>query len=201
MGKIDSSKKGELAARYANESELRDVLGVGLNSDVAVDPKDAERVRAWIAANPDELRELGELALLAKERVVTCATTWVAEQESVKRRMAKMTQDLGYETSNILEQMAITQVVLNWVRLYFLETKLSNATKGSHNREAAHYWDRRVTAAQGRYNQALTTLAKLRKLKLPDITAIQANVAYINAPDSPTELRAKQLLPARANNE
>ena len=193
MGKNSLSKQ-ELESR-ANGADYAEMISVGLNGDASVDPRAAERVRAWMKENPDELRELGELAALARERVVSCATTWVAEQESVKRRMDRMTQELGYESSNILEQMAITQVVLNWVRLYFLEINLSNATRGSHNRESAHYWDRRVTVAQGRYNQALTTLAKLRKLKLPDITAIQAQVAYVNASDGPVELQAKRLLP------
>jgi hypothetical protein len=42
--------------------------------------------------------------------------------------------------------------------------------------------------------QALTSLAKIRKLKLPDITAIQANVAFVNASEGPVGLQAKRLI-------
>ncbi len=182
-----------LKAAGVNKNELAEMLYAGL--DGAASPDDVEKVRAWLQANPEEFTIFGELATQAHEKVVTCATTWVVEQERVKTRMHKLKDDLGYSSSNILEQMAITQVVLNWARLYFLENNLSNATSGSHNKELAHYWDRRVTMAQGRYNQALVTLAKLRKLKLPDITAIQANVAYVNAgSDAPVELQAKHLI-------
>jgi hypothetical protein len=187
------SQLSKQKASAANKQELERILTIGLDNEKTT-PDDVEKVRAWLAANPDEFRYFGELASQALEKVVTCATSWVLEQERVRERMNRLKEDLGYGSSNIVEQMAITQVVLNWARLYFLEINLSNATNGSHNRESAHYWDRRVTMAQSRYNQALLSLAKIRKLKLPDITAIQANVAYVNASSGPVGLQAKHLL-------
>jgi predicted nucleic acid-binding protein len=182
-------------ANSGNMNDYAQMLTIGLGEDASSD--DAAKVRAWMAANPNEFWELGELAHHASEKVVKYSTSWVAQQESVKKRMKKLKDDLGYSSSNIVEQMAITQVVLNWARLYFLEASLSSAAKGQHSRDSAHYWDRRVTMAQGRYNQALVTLARIRKLKLPDITAIQAQVAYVNAgEDAPVELQAMRLLPA-----
>jgi hypothetical protein len=191
------SQLSKQKASAANKQELAQILSVGL-VDEKTTPADVEKAKAWLAANPDEFRYFGELASQALEKVVTCATTWVLEQERVRERMNRLKDELGYGSSNIVEQMAITQVTLNWARLYFLENNLSNATSGSHNRESAHYWDRRVTMAQGRYNQALISLAKIRKLKLPDITAIQAQVAYVNATDGPVDLHAKKLLTSGA---
>jgi hypothetical protein len=184
-------------ADLANREEFAQVVMAGIDGEATSD--DVARVRALLANYPDEFREFGELASQALDKVVMCATTWVVEQQRAKERMQKLKDDLGYASSNIVEQMAITQVVLNWARLYFLENNLSTATKGSHNKESAHYWDRRVTMAQGRYNQALISLAKIRKLKLPDITAIQAQVAYVSAGEgAPVEMRAKHLLPSEA---
>jgi hypothetical protein len=194
-----SAKVSKQKASHANMEELAQVLSVGLDGDSPTSD-DEQKVRAVLAAHPDQFRAFGELASQALEKVVTCATTWAVERVRVQERMQKLKTDLGYDSSNIVEQMAITQVTLNWARLYFLENNLSNATNGSHNRESAHYWDRRVTMAQGRYNQALISLAKIRKLKLPDITAIQAQVAYVNAGENggSVELQAKRLLPAEA---
>ena len=190
---LSKQKKESLA----NMEDLAQILSVGVSSEKPATPDEAAMVRAFLAANPDEFREVGELANHALKTVVESATSWTVEQVRARERMEKLKHDLGYDSSNIVEQMAITQVVLNWARLYFLEVNLSSATKGSHNKDSAHYWDRRVTMAQGRYHNALISLAKIRKLKLPDITAIQAQVAYVNAGgDGSVELQAKKLLTA-----
>jgi hypothetical protein len=135
------TKLSKQKAERANIEELAQILGVGLSGDNP-SADDVEKVRAILAANPGEYRSFGELASKALESVVECATTWVVQRETVKERMQKLQDDLGYASSNIVEQMAITQVVLNWARLYFLETNLSNATRESHRPESAHYWDR-----------------------------------------------------------
>lgn len=177
--------------------ELADMLCVGLGGEVP-SAEQIRRVQSWLAANPSQIEIAGDLANEAIKHVIECETTWLLEREGIKLRQAELRVNLGYEASNHIERMLIDQAVLCWTRLYFLEKNLATATKGSHNRESGFYWDRRVTSAQHRYNQALISLAKVRKLKLPDITAIQAQVAIVNASDGgPVELQAKRLLPTK----
>ena len=177
-----------------NQIEHARMFTAGLGRPATHD--ETVKVKAYLAANPDELARMEGLADKAAELVIKSATTWVYEQESVKGQMADLRVRLGYESSNVIERLAIEQAVIAWARLHFLENNLSHAVKGSHSKELAHYWDRRVSMAQHRYNQALISLAKIRKLKLPDITAIQANVAYVNSGEGPVAMRANRLLPA-----
>jgi hypothetical protein len=183
-----------LPALSGNLEELAQLVSIGLDTDKPPTADETAKIRAWLAANPDEFRHVGEMAKYALERVVDTGTTWAVERESVRLRIEELKTSLGYEGSNHIERMMIEQVVLCWARLYFLEQDLANSTKGNHQRETGIYWDRRVTSAQHRYNQALISLAKVRKLKLPDITAIQAQVAYVNAGDGPLEMRAQKVL-------
>lgn len=161
--------------------------------------EDVLRLRDYLTTHPDAWRDAGDLASEALKRTIECETWSKYQAECVKLGADQLRATLGYEQANSVERLLIDQCVLSWVRLNRLEEKLSNATKDSHNRESGLYWDRRVTSAQHRYNQALISLAKVRKLKLPNITAIQADVAYVNASDSPVELQARRITEGTAD--
>jgi hypothetical protein len=157
-------------------------------------PDDVSHLKTYLLTHPDAWRNAGELSAEALKRTVENESWSAYQRECVMLGLEELRANLGYEQSNHIERLLIDQAVLCWVRLYFLEDCLSRATKGTHNRESGLYWDRRVTSAQHRYTQALVALAKVRKLKLPDITAIQANVAIVNASESPTHLQTRAML-------
>jgi len=87
------------------------------------------------------------------------------------RRMAKM---LGAGTAPAFELPLIEHIMTCWVRLQLVERDMSNTVKGSHSRDSALYWDRRLTEAQRRYLRAVNLLAKVRHIG----PAVQVNVAH-----------------------
>lgn len=191
MGKKRELTKWE-KENFGSLEELAQLISIGLNGEPTSDQ--AEKVRAWLAANPDELKRGEWLSKEAERKVVESATTWQMERERVIAQMEDIKTGLGYESSNLIERLAIDQVALSWARLYFLENNLSILTRQSHSRDSAQYWDRRITSAQNRYHQALIALAKIRKLKLPDITAIQAQNAYVSVGDGALDVQARKLI-------
>ena len=87
------------------------------------------------------------------------------------RHMAKM---LGAGKAPAFELPLIEHIVTCWVRLQLVERDMSSAVKGTHNRDSALYWDRRLTEAQRRYLRAVNLLAKVRHVG----PAVQVNVAH-----------------------
>ncbi|GAA4416730.1 hypothetical protein GCM10023187_48440 [Nibrella viscosa] len=73
---------------------------------------------------------------------------------------------LGYQAANELERLAIGQVVLCWLNLHLTELGYSDAFSRSLTLTLGIYWEKRLTMASKRYNKALETLSKMRKMKL-----------------------------------
>lgn len=84
--------------------------------------------------------------------------------ESVKRKLANMRDELGWENASEIEKLLIRQVCLTWLKLYHLERLHHSKTTQSHSSETGIYWDKRLTNAQKRHLKAIESLAKVRKI-------------------------------------
>lgn len=84
--------------------------------------------------------------------------------ETVKKKLANMRDELGWENASEIEKLLIRQVCLTWLRLYFVERQHHQATFGSHNLTSGVYWDKRLSMAQKRHLKAIESLAKVRKM-------------------------------------
>jgi hypothetical protein len=78
----------------------------------------------------------------------------------------KLKESLGYEKANPLEQLAIEQIVLCWLNYHQTELCYANSFTKSSNRESDLYWGKQLTFANRRYNWALETLYRMRKMNL-----------------------------------
>lgn len=83
-------------------------------------------------------------------------------------------RELGHENGSPMERLLIEHVALCWLRLQTLEQRYSRVMSGSITLTLGQYWEKRLSAAQRRYLRACTTLARIRKMRLP---AMQVNVA------------------------
>ena len=87
-----------------------------------------------------------------------------------------MKDDLGYSVASPLERLLIEQVVLCSMH-YYLVVAEYNAVVGIPIPESSvQHWERRLTAAQGRYVRAIESLARVRKLARTT-PALQVNIA------------------------
>ncbi len=84
--------------------------------------------------------------------------------ETVKKKLANLRDELGWENATVLEKLLIRQVCLTWLRLYYLERQHQQATFGSHSLASGIYWDKRLSMAQKRHLKAIESLAKVRKM-------------------------------------
>lgn len=89
-----------------------------------------------------------------------------AFKEVLKSKCRQLREQLGYDTANKLEKLAIEQIILCWVNYHLTKISHAGILAGSHNKDTGIYWEKRLSMANRRYNQALNTLSKMRKMNL-----------------------------------
>src|ERR1043165_9315304 len=97
-------------------------------------------------------------------------------RESWKYRLQALKKDLGYEGAPMLEQLLIQHAALCWLMLNLVELSYSGTMKQSITLTLGQYWEKRLSAAQGRFTRACETLARVRKLSR-NTPALQFNIA------------------------
>jgi hypothetical protein len=85
--------------------------------------------------------------------------------ETVKKKLANMRDELGWEDASEIEKLLIRQICLTWLRLYFVERQHHQATFGSHSLTSGIYWEKRLSMAQKRHLKAIESLAVMVKKK------------------------------------
>jgi hypothetical protein len=85
-----------------------------------------------------------------------------------------MRQGIGYETTPELERALIDHVVLCWLRVQKIEFAYTQVMAESSTFERGAYWERRLTAAQGRYLRVCESLARVRRLSR--LAPLQVNI-------------------------
>ena len=92
-----------------------------------------------------------------------------------KRYLKRVRDDLGYESSSMTEKLIIDELVIDWVRLQYVQGLHGANLSTDHSHPTGNYWDKRLTMAHNRYMKSISTLAKVRKL----IGATQVHAAKI----------------------
>lgn len=118
-------------------------------------------------------------------------------KDAVAARMAIMRDELAPWGSSPLEVLLAERAVLCWLHVQLMEYEaiayagdLANIRDSIRAREMdrrAEVVDRRLARAQSRYVQALTALAKIRKLSLPIV------INQLNVGDNTVNVAAQRL--------
>lgn len=80
------------------------------------------------------------------------------------------------ESPSHLEQIIIEQVLLSCLWLNIYEQQLTGLNSGGMTLDRASFWEKRISAAHGRYLRACETLARVRRLTRNN-PALQVNIA------------------------
>lgn len=139
---LQAAAKGDRAALAKVEPYLSDPKYVQLWGD----PMRA--ARCWL---------VGQVA--GQDTVVARAT---------HARAALLSRELGFETANALEKVAVTRVVHNWLAVAAMEARACQSAVGSRERTNA---EKGLTQAERRLMQAVKTLAFLRGTPVPALMA------------------------------
>ncbi len=138
-------------------------------------PEDLAHLRVVLRAEPDLARELFDLAALTSAEVIRSILPRAPLGcEAISARADTMRVGLGSATAPEIERGLIEHVVLCWLRLQAVESRYTYAMGQSQELAWAYWWERRLTAAQGRYMRACECLARVRRLAGP--SAVQINV-------------------------
>jgi len=128
------------------------------------DPKDLANLHAVLRAEPTLARVLFDLSATNTERVISALGGGDAlVREALSVTVESMRDALGYQEAPALERGLIERVVTCWLRVE-QEVVIAHAD----------WWERRMTAAHGRYLRAVESLARVRRLTRP--SALQINV-------------------------
>ena len=106
----------------------------------------------------------GDLAHLAATNMIARMARYPGMVEALFAGWDALQRELGYETATPLERLLIESVVLAWMRYHDVEMMYTRALSENHALELGVYWEKRVSAAQGRYLRAMETLARVRRL-------------------------------------
>jgi hypothetical protein len=139
------------------------------------DKKDLKALRKWAAQQPEVFDHIAHLATVTTKSLLDqVGSEGGAVGISFNANVETLKRGLSYDDSPALERALIDTVVLNWVRLFYLETQLTNTMHGQHNMREGAYWTRLVDAAHSRFLRSCETLAKVRKITR---ATLQINIA------------------------
>ena len=139
------------------------LVGRCLNEDP--DKKDLTELEDLLEENPQLGREILDLNHATRQKLIKAFVTQDAVILGVEKNMTAIENDLGYQGSPALEKMLIENVVNSWLRLQYVECKLSGlAGEDAVSFVILEFWDKRLNAAQRRFLRASETLMRIRKI-------------------------------------
>lgn len=94
--------------------------------------------------------------------------------EMMRIEITTMYAKYGYADAPQLEQHLIDHTIACYLRLWTAERDYSAVHKNRHTLTLGAYWEKRLTMLQGRYLRAVEMLARVRRVKLPNV---QINIA------------------------
>lgn len=138
------------------------------------DPKDVQALkRELVKVGPGFLKQVEEFSQVNMRKILEETQMSASARELIKFDIANKSNELGYQAAPMVEKMLIDVIMLAWLRYQKFEHAYSTKTAGGMSFQEAAFWEKRMTAAQGRYLKAVETLARVRKLTF----TVQVNVA------------------------
>jgi hypothetical protein len=104
------------------------------------------------------------------------------DREAILAQVATLKRELAPIGSSLPERLLAERAAVGWLHVQLLEIdRADRLQQGPVDYRGAEALDRWLSRAQSRYTQALTALAKVRRLKLPVVVATQINVDHRSA--------------------
>jgi hypothetical protein len=137
--------------------------------------EDRQALQRFLRDNPDVVRRFhGGVEGVIRYAALSSLVQNVAFEELILHGARKLRKELGIQTATPIERVLIENVVTAWVVLQATEVRCATCETGKPApMPQALYWDRKRTAAHKRFNKAMETLARVRRLQAP---ALQVNI-------------------------
>ncbi len=102
----------------------------------------------------------------------------LGSREMVMQHLHEMREELGWETSPRMEQILIDRVVLTWLYVHMLELQLAQTENLSNSR--IKLFELRIEKGQRRHLKAIKMLATVRKMALPMLVDVRAQINVVD---------------------
>lgn len=146
-----------------------------------------------LARHPELIRQYGDLAANVRESLLEIASgSSLVAREAIDQRMTQLSLELGGSGGSKLEEMLIERVVLTWAIMHLAEFDSINAR--SNGVEKGIIAERRLTAAQNRYQSAVKQLVVVRKLLKPALSPLEMLSKPVNETAAPNLSRRSSML-------
>ena len=98
-----------------------------------------------------------------------------ASQVAIQAELDERRRGQGYDESSALERMLIERMLMCWLRMQPVEMQYTTVLVDIYTLKRVEHYEKRVSAAQRRYLQAVQTLGRVRKLA-QNTPALQFNI-------------------------
>lgn len=122
---------------------------------------------ALMRSEPDQWKKTGNMIDQAAEHFIDSLSTNDMTKEIIRFRCERLRADLREDTDGPLEHLMIDHAVMCWLRLGIMQQHYTKATGGSLSIALALLWEKRLSSAQKRFDNACVSLARTRKLMRP----------------------------------
>lgn len=132
-------------------------------------------LRELIKNVPSLVAVYGDLSRNLQGRIIRHIAPQPGVHIMMEARAKELAKELGLDTASPLEQLLIDQVVIAWLRWQSVELNYQHNFEQSIPLTKALYLEKRLSAAQRRYLQAIESLARVRRLL--SRAPVQINIA------------------------
>jgi hypothetical protein len=127
-----------------------------------------------LTAVPALVTEFGNLEQAAESALLSVLTTDALSREIYSRKLAALRVELAGPTPTPLERLLVGRIVACWLQVQHADAQLAHTEAQSITLKQGAYHRDRQDRAHRRYLQAITALARVRRLQLP---TVQVNIA------------------------
>ena len=139
--------------------------------------KDIQELQKWLNEYPQIWRVVFDLSQVIEHNLIDRIVPDNAAQLALVKNVKQIRDDLGYNSSPVIERLLVDNIVLAWLRWQWNEYQLVvSMGKGEIRMSVIDFWERRLSAAQRRYLRACETLTRIRNLTSSK-PAVQVNIA------------------------
>jgi hypothetical protein len=131
--------------------------------------EDLQTIRKFLIDYPEFCRAVFSMTEATQQRIIK---NWVDDEvakTAVEEHVVYVRDEMGYHDAPIMEKMLIDNIVTVWLRLQWLDYLVAAKMAGEFSIRSMEFWQKSLASAQRNYLAACETLAKVRKMRLPNI--------------------------------
>ena len=133
------------------------------------DKKDLEAIREFLIDFPQFCKAVYSLADEARQLLIRKLIDNGLVKVALEEYTIHLRNEFGYDQAPIMEQLVIENIILAWLRLYWVEYQLTLFMGREARFAEIEFWERRLSMAQKRYLAACESLAKIRRMAVPTV--------------------------------